>query len=137
MGHTPLGYRIENSYAVIDEEAAERVRGLFRFYLEGDALAVAAQKTGIVSSHGGIGRILRNQHYLGDEYYPALIDKDTFDKAEEGRMRRAASLGRIRDPKTPEAIPIPLAFRSKPAEQEFEDPFRQAEYAYSLIESEG
>ena len=28
MGHTPLGYRIENGIAVIDEEAAAKVRQL-------------------------------------------------------------------------------------------------------------
>lgn len=33
MGHTPLGYRIENGCAVIDEEAAERVRGGFSDFI--------------------------------------------------------------------------------------------------------
>ena len=33
--------------------------------------------------------------YLGDDYYPAIIDKETFDKAEEIRMERAKALGRV------------------------------------------
>ena len=35
MGHTPYGYRIENGIAVIDEEAAEVVREIFRLYNDG------------------------------------------------------------------------------------------------------
>ena len=39
--------------------------------------------------------MLRNKKYLGDDYYPAIIDKETFDKAEEIRMSRAKALGRV------------------------------------------
>lgn len=81
--------------------------------------------------------MLKNMHYLGDEYYPAIIDRETFDKAEQERMRRAAALGRIKEPVEQEGILIPTVFHTKPAEQTFDDPFLQAEYAYSLIESEG
>ena len=42
--------------------------------------------------------MLKNMHYLGDEYYPAIIDRGTFDKAERGRMRRAAALSKIEEP---------------------------------------
>ena len=41
--------------------------------------------------------MLRNKHYLGDNYYPAIIEQELFDKAEEVRMARAGSLGRIRE----------------------------------------
>lgn len=52
-------------------------------------------------------------------------------------MRRAEDLGRIKKPAEQERIPIPAVFHTKPPEQTFDDPFLQAEYAYSLIESEG
>lgn len=81
--------------------------------------------------------MLKNMHYLGDEYYPAIIDRETFDKVEQERMRRAAALGRIKEPVEQEGILIPTVFQTKPAEQTFDDPFLQAKYAYSLIESEG
>ncbi len=136
MGHTPFGYKIENGRAVVDEAATGQIRQIFQFYLEGDSLTTAAKKAGIISFHGGVSRMLKNTHYLGDEYYPAIIDKETFDKAEQERVKRAAALGRIKKPAEQEKIPIPTMFHTKTSEQTFDDPFLQAEYAYSLIESE-
>ena len=137
MGHTPYGYRIEGGRAVIDEEAAEQVRLIYKFYLKGDSLITAANKAGIKSFHSGVSRMLRNPHYLGDDYYPAIIDRETFDKAEIERLRRAEYLGRIREPEGQEKIEIPVSFCTSRVEQKYDNPFLQAEYAYSLIESEG
>ncbi len=137
MGHTPYGYRIEGGRAVIDEDAAEQVRLIYKFYLEGDSLITAASKAGIKLFHSGVSRMLRNSHYLGDDYYPAIIDRETFDKAETERLRRAEYLGRIREQQGQEKIEVPISFHTCQAEQKYDDPFLQAEYAYSLIESEG
>ena len=137
MGHTPYGYRIDDGRAVIDEDAAEQVRLIYKFYLEGDSLITAASKAGIKSFHSGVSRMLRNSHYLGDDYYPAIIDRETFDKAETERLRRAEYLGRVREPEGREKIAVPVSFHAIPMEQKYDDPFLQAEYAYSLIESEG
>jgi hypothetical protein len=136
MGHTPFGYRIENGKAVIDDEAAEQVKTLFQSYLSGDSLTTAAQKAGIKSFHAGIGKMLRNAHYLGDEYYPAVIDPGTFAAAEAERIKRATRLGRIRKPKEKIEVVFPTVFLLNEGRQQFDDPFQQAEYAYSLIESE-
>jgi hypothetical protein len=100
MGHTPYGYRIENGKAIIDENKAAQIKTLFQSYLTGDSLATAAKKAEIIAFHAGIGRMLRNKRYLGDEYYPAIIDPDTFAAAEAERIRRAEKLGRIRESKT-------------------------------------
>lgn len=137
MGHSPFGYRIENGRAVVDEAEAEQILQIFQFYLEGDSLTAAAKKAGIISFHGGVSRMLKNKHYLGDEYYPAIIDKERFDRAEQERVKRAAALGRIKKPAEQEKIPIPTMFHIKTSEQTFDDPFLQAKCAYSLIESEG
>jgi hypothetical protein len=136
MSHTPFGYRIENGKAVIDSEAAEKVKTLFQFYLSGDSLATAGKKAEIKSYHAGIGRMLRNACYLGNEYYPAIIDRDTFDAAEVERIKRADKLGRIREPKEKAEVVFPTAFYINEVVQQFDDPFQQAEYAYSLIEME-
>lgn len=136
MSHIPFGYRIENGKAVTDEEAAEQVKMLFQLYLLGDSLDTAAKKAGIESLHAGVGRILRNAHYLGDEYYPAIIDTDTFAAAEAERVRRADKLGRIWEPKEEKKVIFPAAFRINGGTQRFDDPFQQAEYAYRLIEME-
>lgn len=136
MGHTPFGYRIENGKAVIDNEAAEQIRALYRSYLSGDSLRTAAHKAGIESFHAGIGKMLRNAHYLGDEYYPAIIDPDTFAAADAERIKRATKLGRIWEPKEKNEVVFPTVFRVNEGTQQFDDPFQQAEYAYSLIETE-
>jgi len=136
MGHTPRGYRIENGRAVIDREAAEQIKTLYLAYLAGDSLASAAKRAGIESCHGGISSILSNLRYLGDTYYPAIIDPDTFAAAQAERQKRATKLGRLRAPKEVLEARFPTAFRLKEAKRQFDDPFQQAEYAYSLIETE-
>ena len=136
MGHTPFGYRIENGIAVVDEHAAEQVQALYQSYLSGDSLRTVANKAGIDAFHAGIGRILKNRHYLGDDYYPAIIDPDTFAAVQEERFRRASALGRIRQPKEDKVSVHPTTFHIIEGAEFYDDPFAQAAYAYSLIESE-
>ena len=71
-----------------------------------------------------------------DDYYPAIIDKELFDNAEEERLSRANQLGRVRELKAKETPAVPLHFTMGQQTKVIYDPFEQAEYAYSLIESE-
>ena len=75
MGHIPYGYRIENGMAVIDDAAALQVRKLYKNYLSGMSLVNAAKEAGLDLLHSGAKRMMRNKHYLGDSFYPAIIDK--------------------------------------------------------------
>lgn len=118
MSHTPFGYRIENGKAVIDTEAVEQIKTLFCSYLSGDSLAAAAKKAGIKAFHAGIGRILRNTRYVGDEYYPAIIDSHIFEAAQAERIKRAEELGRIREPKEEKEAAYPTAFRMNKGTQD-------------------
>lgn len=136
MRHIPYGYRIENGLAVVDEEEAAVVRRFFDYYISGLALMAAARKAGLKLYHGSAGRMLRNVKYLGDDYYPAIIDQETFDKAEEVRMNRAKSLGRVKELKGVQKIEFPTQFIMPAVKKVHEDPFEQATYAYSLIGSE-
>ncbi len=95
MGHTPFGYRIENGIAIIDEPAATKLRQLYKNYLSGMSLSKAATEAGIPTYHGTAKRLMETVHYLGDSFYPAIIDKETYQKAQEERKRRATKLGRI------------------------------------------
>ena len=79
MGHTPLGYKIENGVAVIDRKATAKVLNLYKNYLSGLSLIKSAKKAGIKTSHASAKHIMQNKHYLGDDFYPAIIDKETFD----------------------------------------------------------
>lgn len=136
MGHTPYGYRIEDGKAVVDEKTSEQVKELFSGYLAGLSLKEAAKKAGIDCYHATAGKMLQNKHYLGDEFYPPIIDKETFEKARVEKRKRAVKLGRIWEPKDVPKTTYPVKFKAKPLVQKYEDPYKQAEYAYSLIESE-
>ena len=133
--HIPYGYRIVDGKAVVDEFQAEQVRTFFKEYISGKALK-AAEEVGLKIFHGSAGRMLRNIHYLGDDYYPAIIDQELFDNAEVERLSRANQLGRVRELKAKETPAVPLHFTMGRQTKVIYDPFEQAEYAYSLIESE-
>ena len=136
-GHLPYGYKIENGSAVICEEEAAQLRKMYEGYLGGLSLVEAAAQVGQNRTHASVKRMLQNPHYLGDDFYPALIDKETFDAFETERIRREKALGRDDwQKKAPDTLPAPTTFRMRKKARVFNDPYRQAEYVYSLIESE-
>ncbi len=136
-GHTPFGYKIENGVAVICVDQAEQIRKIYAGYLGGLSLRNAAKEAGIKMVHASVRRLLQNPHLLGDDFYPAIIDRETFDAFEAERKRREEALGRDnKQKKTVEPTPAPTSFRMAQAAQTFSDPYQQAEYIYSLIESE-
>ncbi|MDR5586049.1 recombinase [Clostridium aquiflavi] len=138
MSHIPYGYRIQNGKALIDEEKANKVKKLYQGYLRGLSLLASAKEAGIDTYHGTAGKMLMNKRYLGDDYYPAIIDGYTFEKAEAERIKRAIALGRVWNEKeTVEESYFPTTFKVGAVEQKYKNPLKQAEYAYSLIESEG
>ncbi len=100
MGHTPYGYSIENGCATINKDEADKIRKLYENYISGMALAKAAAAAGIETYHGTAKRLMENRHYLGDDFYPAIIDQETFDEAAAIRLERAGKLGRLNRKKT-------------------------------------
>lgn len=136
MGHAPYGYIIENGCAVIDEDAAEKIRKLYANYLAGMTQSKAAIEAGIETYHSSAKRLMQNKHYLGDSFYPAIIDQKTFDKAEAIRLERAIKFGRLNHAKEAKPLTVPTHFRFTKAEEQYDNPRLQAEYLYSLIESE-
>lgn len=136
MTHTPYGYKIEKGQAVIDESIAEKVRQLFIEFLNCSSMRAAAVKVGIDKTHSVIGRLLRNEVYLGDEYYPQLIDDELFQKVQEQRNSNARSQNRIRDYIKQTPVAENIQYRIGKVQQRYENPYQQAEYAYGLIEEE-
>lgn len=114
MGHTPFGYRIENGIAVIDETASKQIQQLYKSYLQGLSLETAAKEAGIVTYHGTVRRILENKRYLGDSFYPAIIDAETYRAAQQERRRRAERLGRTNLLKRKAVPKVPVSFSLKP-----------------------
>lgn len=136
-GHTPYGYRIENGMAVICEEEAAQIRKMYEGYLGGLSLIGAAAEVGLEMKHSAAKRLMQNPHLLGDDFYPAIIDQETYDALEAERKLREQALGRDkRKKKTIEARPAPTAFRMGKPVPVSDGPYKQAEYVYSLIESE-
>ena len=137
MGHTPFGYWIRKGKAVIDEPAAEKIRQLYKNYLSGLSLENAAKEAGIETYHGTVKRMMENRHYLGDDFYPEIIDVDTFTEAMLERQRRMKALGRTERIKSTTQRNAPVNFRFGEITVFYDNPVKQAEYLYSLIESEG
>ncbi|MBO5126433.1 MAG: hypothetical protein J6D10_02555 [Clostridia bacterium] len=136
MGHIPFGYKIEDGKAVIDEISAAKLKILYANYLLGMALVKAAKEAGIDTYHGTISKMLANRRYLGDFFYPQIIDAETFHAAQAERKKRAKSLGRDHFVSVPPIFEVPTEFSIQPMTEHFSDPAQQAEYIYSLIESE-
>lgn len=130
----PLGYKIEKGKAVIDEIQAEQIRGIYAGYISGLSYIEAAKAAGVMIRHTGVRNILMNKRYLGDDYYPAIIDQETFERAEAERISRQTKSGKLFiDTQTKEKV-LATKFYMPRLEKKFEDPFKQAEYIYSQIE---
>lgn len=97
---------------------------------------IPTRKAEITTFYAEIGRMLRNARYIGDGYYPAIIEQEAFVDTEAERIKRAEKLGRIREPKEEKKTVYPTVFRLREGTEQFDDPFEQAAYAYSLIETE-
>ena len=136
MSHIPFGYAIKNGRAVVNEEEAVKIKKLFEAYLSGLSLAEAAQKAGIKRYHTSIARMLTDKRYVEDKFYPPIISRDTFEEAQLEKRRRAEALGRIYEHKGNEKKYLNFRFYASLPDNLYDDPFQQAEYAYSLIGSE-
>lgn len=86
--------------------------------------------------YSGSKRMMQNAHYLGDDFYPAIVDKETFDAATAEIDKCSAKLGRDDRYKEPSMRKPLTAFRFGTVIENHVNPVRQAEYLYSLIESE-
>ena len=102
--HMPMGYKIVDGKILILEEGKKIVEQIFKDYDSGESATHIGKKLkdlgienaqGRVSwSHTAISRILDNQKYLGDEYYPQLIDSDLFSRVQQRREQVRAELKR-------------------------------------------
>ena len=136
MSHIPFGYSIQNGRAVVNEKEAVKIKELFEAYLSGLSLTEAAQKAGIKRYYTSIARMLADKRYVEDKFYPPIISRDTFEKAQLERRRRAEALGRIYEHKGNEKKILNFKFHASMPDNLYDDPFQQAEYAYSIIKSE-
>src|SRR5699024_11684945 len=93
-----------------------------------------AKSIGLNLTNSIVDRILQNINDLGDDHYPQIIKKDTFDAVQLEREKRAKKLGRIFPKKENVPVCYPKTFRLEKQEKKYNDPFKQAEYVYSLVQ---
>jgi site-specific DNA recombinase len=110
-GPLPLGYQMKDDTIAVVEEEAERVRLIFRRYLELSGvnalvrdlrernirtkerrLATGATRGGVLFGRGSLFYLLRNRFYVGEVKYkneilpgeqPAIIDRALFDAVQQ------------------------------------------------------
>ena len=137
MEHTPYGYDIIGGRAVINEGQAANIQQICENYLSGMSFKNAAAAVGLTMSHGGVKRLMLNKRYIGDSFYPPILTKETVQKVEKERLRREKALGR--DRRKGKGVPegtIITEFSAPKITLKYDDPVRQAEYAYTQIRSE-
>ena len=94
------GYKIVNGTAVVDEQEAAVVINIFNGYISGMSLRDAAINAGKPMVHSMVKRIIRNFCYVGDDFYPAILSRQTFSKANAELIRRAEKHGSSRQQST-------------------------------------
>ena len=133
MKHTPYGYDIVGGAAVINEEQAAVIRQICENYLSGMSFVQAALTAGINMKHSGVKRLMQNPRYLGDDFYPAILTAEIAQAVEAERLRRDALYKGTRYTKEAVTTVIPTRFSMKRTAPKYQDPIKQAEYAYSQI----
>lgn len=136
MKHTPYGYDIVGGVAVVNEEQAAAIQQTCENYLSGMSMTQAARATGINMKHSGVKRLMLNPRYLGDDFYPAILTPEIAQSVEAERQRRDALYKGKRYTREEVTVFIPTAFTMRKLSTRYKDPVKQAEYAYSMIESE-
>lgn len=131
MAHIPYGYRIVDGKAVIDEKEALKVRELFRKFLEFETISETARSVNINKTHSVISNILKNKTYLGTSLYPSLLDEETFNKVQQLRANNFRKKSRTTELKP--LITTNVTYEIGVIEKKYDDPYRQAVYAYSQI----
>lgn len=133
MKHTPYGYDIVGGAAVINEEQAANLRKLCENYLSGMSFIQAAKDVGLEMKHSGVKRLMQNPRYLGDDFYPAILTAEIVQAVEAERLRRDSLYKGTRYTKEAVTTVIPTRFAMKRTAPKYQDPIKQAEYAYSQI----
>lgn len=131
MAHIPYGYRIRDGRAEPVPDEAEKIRIFIDLYLSGLSIKEANQAAGIPRSATSLRHLLKNPVYLGDEYYPALTEKETFDLVALEIERRTHPGSRA----TARGQPVRQTFRMKPPRRNGSGMTAGeiASYIYSLI----
>lgn len=98
----PYGYEMENGQIIICNTEAETVKYIFSEYVKGSNLNKISEfltnrKTEYLPgkytwNKSRVKRIIEDSRYLGDDTYSAIIDSDTFRKANNEKSNRRTNM---------------------------------------------
>lgn len=98
----PYGYEMENGQIIICNTEAETVKYIFSEYIKGSNLNKISEfltnrKTEYLPgkytwNKSRVKRIIEESRYLGDDTYSAIIDSDTFRKANNEKSNRRTNM---------------------------------------------
>lgn len=101
----PYGYEMQNSLIVICLKEADTVKQIFSQYLNGKNLKNIAERLTenqiefLPGEYGWnksrIKRMIEDERYIGDDTYPAIIDKDIFPKANFEKNSRRTNISPV------------------------------------------
>ena len=133
MARVYYGYQMVKGKIIIRQEEAACLVDLYENYLEGNSLTAAGKIAGIDKPHAPLGRLLKNEVYVGAAIYPMIINQDTFQRVQKERQQRSKRLGRnfelVKD-----KIVIVNSFKWREEAPDALNPFERAENFYQLIE---
>lgn len=102
--HIPLGYSVAQGKVQIDPETSQVVQDIYQAYDNGascNTIAKDLTAKGIQTANQKavwhccmVGKILENQKYLGDGFYPQMIEEALFQRVQNRRKERAEKLGK-------------------------------------------
>ena len=95
MSRLCYGYTIRDGRLEVQKTEAENIRKIFKNYLAGNALIKSANLVGLKKNSSSVKRILTNKKYLGNDIYPKIIDRESFEKAGQILKERAVALSLI------------------------------------------
>lgn len=101
----PYGYEMQNGLIVICLKEADTVKQIFSQYLNGKNLNNIAERLTEDQSEflpgeyswnkSRIKRMIEDERYIGDDTYPAIIDKDIFQKANFEKNSRRTNISPV------------------------------------------
>lgn len=101
----PYGYEMQNGLIVICLKEADTVKQIFSQYLNGKNLKNIAERLTenqiefLPGEYGWnksrIKRMIEDERYIGDDTYPAIIDKDIFQKANFEKNSRRTNISPV------------------------------------------
>lgn len=130
----PYGYEVKRGKICINKKESIEIRETFNTYIKCNSYVETCKILGSKNSPSRIRYILLKSIYIGNEKYPAIISRDTFDEVQNLILKKAIQVGKVYKPKPPKEIKVTSTFTIGTVPAKYDNPYQQAEFAYSQIE---